>query len=92
MNTKGLEVQITKKDLITWAIAILVPSFGLAITGYSNISSRVKLLEITVHTLDIKYSQHDKLVTETRNDLKDIKNILYELNTKVEVSKSLIGK
>jgi len=89
---KGLEVQITRKDLVTWTIAILIPLVSFLVFEYRSINSRIKILELTVHTLDLKYNQHDKLVSETRNDLKDIKNILFELNTKVEVNKTLIGK
>ena len=87
-----MEKQITKAQFITWIITIVIFLIGLISSTYISISHRIKTLEITVHSLDLKYNQHEKTLLETRSDMKEIKTLLYNIDKKVGINEEKLKK
>ena len=87
-----MEKQITKSQFITWLITIALFVISMIATSYININSRIKALELNVHALEIKYNQHDKTIQEVRDNIKDIKSLLYEIDKKVSINEEKLKR
>ena len=85
-------LNIEKKDIYTSVVSILLfllAGFG---TIYIDINSRIKTLEITIHALEIKYDQYEANMTETRQNISDIKDLIHSIDKKVAVNEERAAK
>lgn len=75
--------QISKTSLITWLMTILMFISGLVATSWMNTHHKIRALELDVQTLKVKVETHENELIEMRINLKDIKQLLHEIDKKV---------
>ncbi|MDR1056632.1 MAG: hypothetical protein LBL90_12615 [Prevotellaceae bacterium] len=76
--------QVTRGNLITWCVSVLIFALGIVATSWTALNTRIRDLEVQVKILQVKTEQHEDVINEVKLDLKDIKVLLHDIDKKLE--------
>jgi len=85
-----LNVTMSKGEAFKWLSGAIISIFALISGVYIDINGRLKTIELNMHTLEIKYAQHDKIITEIKvemkADIKEIKGLITSIDKKLGIT------
>jgi hypothetical protein len=76
--------QVTRGNLISWCVSVLIFAAGIVATSWTTLNTRIRDLEVQVKILQVKTEQHDQVISEIKVDLKEIKVLLHDIDKKLE--------
>jgi uncharacterized coiled-coil protein SlyX len=68
------------------AIPVLLIIITAIVGSWTSNNTRIRELEVRVATLEIKINNNERSIEETHIDIKEIKQLLHEIDKKVDIN------